>query len=351
MTHETRKASRRGERRPLLAGRKNLRFSLFQTGNTTPITITTMKSASFMLLLVSIMALSKLSNAKFTKLPNARKWRGDNPESDVKGYKATGECDGKRDGGQTCMVDSHCCSGNCAGFIFHRKCKSIVDGDVPRISIRNNDCRRSAGGGYCFRDRQCCSENCVRDIGSLRRLGRCQEAANSPSNSPSEDNGDTSNVDALTSQPTTSPTSQPTVGPTSQPTAGPTSQPTVSPAPSASSEPSSSPSISAAPSSSSLPSSASSFTPSVSSAPSYAPSEIPSVSSAPSSTPSEIPSVSSAPSSAPSPRPSVSIAPTSQPSLSPSSSSVPSFIPSAQPSASSAPSSAPSSEPSVSVTV
>jgi hypothetical protein len=72
------------------------------------------------LIIVSLLAISELANARL--------FEGYNPNSDDKGR----ECSTKKDVGKKCMIDSHCCSGECAGFIFlDRTCKS-AHGRYPR---------------------------------------------------------------------------------------------------------------------------------------------------------------------------------------------------------------------------
>lgn len=131
-----------------------------------------MKTASYMLLFVSLIAISKLSDARLVISKPSNTTGG----SDEQGYKATGDRHGKRDDGKACMLDSDCGSGKCAGFIFNRKCKSVVNGDVVRLSNTDDECKLSSEGKYCYRDKQCCSENCFRDFGVLRKLGTCREA-------------------------------------------------------------------------------------------------------------------------------------------------------------------------------
>jgi hypothetical protein len=257
-------------------------------------------TSTFTLIIVSLLAVSKLSNARLLG--------GYDPSSDDKGR----ECATKRGVGQKCMINSHCCSGECAGFLFDRNCRSVIRQLTREIPVPE-ECFRKVLGGSCFRDPQCCRRNCANSDDRRKRLGTCQEAGFPPTD----------------------------------PVATTISQPTSSAAPSASSAPSpapqSSPSAatSAAPTMSSIPSSTPSAVPSVSSVPTFLPSAKPSVSSVPSSQPSSPPSISIKPSSAPSAAPSVTSVPTSLPSTQPSTSSVPSSQPSSPPSISSAPSSAP----------
>jgi hypothetical protein len=90
------------------------------------------------------------------------------------GYKETGECNGKETVDER-SSNSHCCSRRCGGFLWNRKCKSIVGGNSQKLSVQ----KIIAAGAHLkvviYFETDSVAAKIVQEVG-VRRLGTCQEA-------------------------------------------------------------------------------------------------------------------------------------------------------------------------------